>query len=139
MAVLPPAAADLARRGTFVRVELGGWRSLPDRTRYRSVFVARVHGTWVGYANVCRHHPVELDVPDPRIDERTGVRLALVGQDGESLMCASHGALYRARDGFCTTGPCFGQWLPPVPVRETADDTNEPVVTVGDDVGAEVV
>ena len=131
---LSAAAGDLARGGTFVRVELGGWRSLPDSTRYRSVFVARVGGAWVGYANVCRHHPVELDVPDVRIDATTGVRLALVGQDGASLMCASHGAIYRARDGFCTTGPCFGQWLAPVPVRESSDA----VVTV-DDVAAEIV
>ena len=138
MVTLAPAASELARRGVFVRVELGGWRSLPDRTRYRSVFVARVNGAWVGYANVCRHHPVELDVPDPRIDERTGVRLALVGQDAESLMCASHGALYRARDGFCTTGPCFGQWLARVPVRETRGELSA-VVTVDDDGSAEVV
>ena len=130
---LSSAAAELARRGTFVRVELRAWRFLPDKTRYRSVFVARVNGNWVGYANVCRHHPVELDVPDMAVDAATGVRLALVGQDGQTLMCASHGALYRPRDGYCTTGPCSGTSLAAIPVRETADDAGAARVTVGDD------
>ncbi len=106
---------------------------------YRSVFVAKVNGAWIGYANVCRHHPVELDVPDLSVDEKTGVRLALVGQDGQSLMCASHGAIYRARDGYCTTGPCSGTSLARVSVRESTGAAGEPVVTVGDDGGPEVV
>ncbi len=139
MVTLAPAAVGLARSGRFVRVELGEWRSLPDRTKYRSVFVARVNGAWVGYANVCRHHPVELDVPDLSVDVKTGVRLALVGQDGQSLMCASHGAIYRARDGYCTTGPCSGTSLARVPVLESMDASGEAVVTVGDDGGADLV
>ncbi len=76
-------------------------------------------------------------MPDLSVDEKTGVRLALVGQDGQSLMCASHGAIYRARDGYCTTGPCSGTSLARVSVRESTGAAGEPVVTVGDDGGPE--
>jgi nitrite reductase/ring-hydroxylating ferredoxin subunit len=37
--------------------------------------------------------------------------------DGDVLMCAHHGALYRIADGFCFDGPCEGASLMPVPSR----------------------
>ena len=31
--------------------------------------------------------------------------------DRVHLLCHSHGALYRTRDGYCVSGPCEGQTL----------------------------
>ncbi|MBI3527368.1 MAG: Rieske 2Fe-2S domain-containing protein [Betaproteobacteria bacterium] len=36
--------------------------------------------------------------------------------DGEVLMCAHHGAMYRIADGMCFDGPCEGASLMPIPV-----------------------
>lgn len=36
--------------------------------------------------------------------------------DGDVLMCAHHGAMYRIADGACFDGPCEGASLSPVPV-----------------------
>jgi nitrite reductase/ring-hydroxylating ferredoxin subunit len=36
--------------------------------------------------------------------------------DGEVLMCAHHGAMYRIADGVCFDGPCEGARLSPIPV-----------------------
>jgi len=37
--------------------------------------------------------------------------------DGQHIMCAAHGALFRITDGACTIGPCLGQSLSPLPVE----------------------
>jgi len=34
--------------------------------------------------------------------------------DGQHIMCAAHGALFRPDDGECVIGPCIGQALTPV-------------------------
>jgi len=34
------------------------------------------------------------------------------------LICATHGAMYDPQNGTCAGGPCRGQGLHPVPVRE---------------------
>lgn len=36
-------------------------------------------------------------------------------REGDSLLCATHGARYRIDDGYCFEGPCLGQSLEPVP------------------------
>ncbi len=41
--------------------------------------------------------------------------------DGEVLMCAHHGAMYRIADGFCFDGPCEGARLSPIPVALRGD------------------
>ena len=39
--------------------------------------------------------------------------------DGDVLMCAHHGAMYRIADGFCFDGPCEGASLTAIPVAVT--------------------
>ena len=41
--------------------------------------------------------------------------------DGDVLMCAHHGAMYRIADGYCFDGPCEGASLAPVPVAVRGD------------------
>lgn len=36
--------------------------------------------------------------------------------DKQNLVCAAHGASFRLVDGFCTSGPCRGESLQPIPV-----------------------
>ena len=41
--------------------------------------------------------------------------------DGDVLMCAHHGAMYRIADGVCFDGPCEGARLMPIPVAVRGD------------------
>ena len=34
----------------------------------------------------------------------------------DEIICSTHGALFRIEDGLCTSGPCTGKRLIPVPV-----------------------
>ena len=44
-----------------------------------------------------------------------------MSDDGQRLLCNQHGALYRLEDGLCVVGPCTGESLQPVPVRQEGD------------------
>lgn len=64
-------------------------------------------GAVVAYRNLCRHLPVPLDGGTGRVlDER-----------GRHLVCGTHGATYRLRDGLCVDGPCEGLALLRLPTR----------------------
>ncbi len=92
--------AEIAR-GRFVRV--GKWTD--------GVLVGRIGGSWRAYANVCRHRalPLDLGASSPMSD------------DGRYLLCHQHGALYRPGDGRCIAGPCAGESLAALDVREESD------------------
>ena len=79
---------------------------------FGSVLVGRVGGAWVGYVNECRHRalPLDLGASSPMSD------------DGTYLLCHQHGALYRPADGRCIAGPCAGESLTPVTVREAGEE-----------------
>jgi nitrite reductase/ring-hydroxylating ferredoxin subunit len=81
-----------------------------------SGFLVRSGGEVRGYIDRCPH---------------AGFPLALFGdryltREGDLIICASHGALFRPDDGVCVGGPCAGQRLTPWPVRLEAGQ----VVTV---------
>jgi len=62
------------------------------------------------YKNVCGHIAVNLDFsPGHFFDE-----------EGEHLICATHGAAYAPDSGKCLGGPCFGVGLEPL-VGEEVD------------------
>jgi nitrite reductase/ring-hydroxylating ferredoxin subunit len=63
------------------------------------------------YRNRCAHVHIPLNY-------EPGVFHLL---DGEVLMCAHHGAMYRIADGFCFDGPCEGASLSPIPVAVRGD------------------
>ena len=64
------------------------------------------------WLNVCPHQGRRLDYVPGKF---------LV--DGETLVCAAHGATFRLADGLCIAGPCRGQSLREVGVRVEKDGT----------------
>lgn len=70
------------------------------------VILVRVDGVLHAWRNRCPHLGIGLDYGDGRC-------LAEPGR----LVCAMHGAMFNADDGFCTEGPCAGDSLERVDVR----------------------
>ena len=99
---LTDAQRDLVAQGCFVR--LG--------PAFGSVLVGRVRGAWLAYVNECKHRalPLDLGAGSPMSD------------DGKYLLCHQHGALYRLVDGRCIGGPCVGESLTSIGVREQGDE-----------------
>ena len=64
-------------------------------------FVVYKGGEICAYQNRCPHVGVELNwQPDQ-----------FLSLDGASIQCSMHGALFRIDDGFCHSGPCYGESL----------------------------
>ena len=69
-------------------------------------FVVRRGDRVFAYRNACPHVGTPLDwQPDDFMSE-----------DGDLVMCHTHGALFEIEDGFCVSGPCAGDSLTPVAV-----------------------
>lgn len=64
------------------------------------------------WLNVCPHQGRRLDYVPGKF---------LV--DGDTLVCAAHGATFRLDNGLCIAGPCRGQSLREVGVRVEVDGT----------------
>ena len=59
------------------------------------------------YVNRCPHQGTPLETfPDRFLD-----------QSGELLVCSTHGARFRVKDGKCVEGPCEGASLEPLRVK----------------------
>jgi len=79
---------------------------LEDREGRFAIFVLRRSDRIVAYRNRCPHRGTPLDwLPDRFIDA-----------EGEHILCATHGALFRFEDGVCVAGPCPGARLEPVEI-----------------------
>ncbi|HEY5635101.1 MAG TPA: Rieske 2Fe-2S domain-containing protein [Burkholderiaceae bacterium] len=74
-----------------------------------SGFAVRSEGTVYAYLNQCQHIPVELDWQLGKFFDASGLY----------LVCATHGATYRASDGVCVEGPCVGRRLRALRVAES--------------------
>jgi nitrite reductase/ring-hydroxylating ferredoxin subunit len=75
-------------------------------------FVVNHDGDYFAYVNRCAHVGTPLDLwPNEFLSE-----------DGRSLVCSTHGALYEPASGHCTAGPCAGQALTRLPLRREHDD-----------------
>jgi nitrite reductase/ring-hydroxylating ferredoxin subunit len=73
--------------------------------------IRRGRRVWV-YVNSCPHIGVPLDpVPDRFLDRKR-----------ETIVCSTHGARFRIEDGYCTSGPCYGEYLEAVPARLDEQD-----------------
>jgi len=72
-------------------------------------FVVRKHGEIHAYLNRCPHTGAPLEwMPDQFLDIDKGF-----------IECALHGALFRTDSGYCLRGPCAGQSLSALDVRQT--------------------
>jgi nitrite reductase/ring-hydroxylating ferredoxin subunit len=69
-------------------------------------FVVRTPDAVRGWVDRCPHAGFPLAFPAHRYLTR----------EGDLILCASHGALFRPDDGLCVGGPCAGRWLEPWPV-----------------------
>jgi nitrite reductase/ring-hydroxylating ferredoxin subunit len=70
------------------------------------VLIVRLEDALLGYVNACPHQYLPLDQRGPRI----------LSQDGESLRCTNHDAIFSSRTGEGTGGLGLGCELDPVPV-----------------------
>jgi nitrite reductase/ring-hydroxylating ferredoxin subunit len=75
-------------------------------------FLLRHQAGLVAYLNRCPHWGVDLDMGDERF----------YAPELDRIYCKNHGALFRAADGVCDHGPCFGQALVAFAVEEAGDD-----------------
>ena len=64
-------------------------------------FVVRRGEAVVGYIDRCPHVGMPLAMTPDRYLTR----------EGDLILCASHGALFRIADGMCVGGPCAGRGL----------------------------
>lgn len=71
-------------------------RGKDGRPREALVLLGR-DGEPRAYLNRCRHLPIPIDGGSKRY----------LTEDGEYLLCGTHGALYRRDDGVCIAGPCL--------------------------------
>jgi nitrite reductase/ring-hydroxylating ferredoxin subunit len=87
-------------------IPMGGSKGVMpnERGRDQVVLVRQGHRVY-GYVNNCPHYdkaPLGWK------------KDAFLDGDGQHIMCASHGALFRISDGECVIGPCLGRGLKPV-------------------------
>ena len=74
-------------------------------------FVVNDGAGYRAYVNRCPHVGTPLDLwPNEFFTE-----------DGRSLICSTHGALYEPDTGLCTGGPCAGDSLTPLPLSLEGD------------------
>lgn len=76
----------------------------------RPAFVIRYRGRLHAFLNRCPHAGHELDWDEG----------AFFDQEGQALVCASHGARYDPEGGTCLSGACNGVGLTPLEVAERA-------------------
>ena len=96
------AAVDEVEEGKTLKF------SFKRKERPMEGFVGRFNGTLFAYENTCRHIPISLDYDDNRF----------FTNQGDALMCQTHGAVYEPDTGLCMRGPCAGASLFPLEVME---------------------
>ncbi len=74
-------------------------------------FVVHFDYHYFAYLNRCGHIAVQLDyMPGDFFSD-----------DGQTLVCATHGAEYAPDTGACLGGPCYGVGLEPLTIRIDGD------------------
>jgi len=73
-----------------------------------SAFVVRFDSQYFAYLNKCGHIAVQLDYMPGEF----------FSDDGQTLICATHGAEYAPDSGACLGGPCYGVGLEPLKISQ---------------------
>tara|TARA_A100000164_G_scaffold315445_1_gene295060 strand:+ start:58 stop:450 length:393 start_codon:yes stop_codon:yes gene_type:complete len=68
------------------------------------IIVIRQGDSAVSYINSCPHVGTPLEIQHGRFLDQTG----------EYILCSTHGALFKIKDGLCVAGPCINDRLKPV-------------------------
>lgn len=71
-------------------------------------FVVQFDAHFYAYLNRCGHIAVQLDYFPGQF----------FSDDGQTLMCSTHGAEYAPNTGACLGGPCYGIGLERLDIRE---------------------
>jgi nitrite reductase/ring-hydroxylating ferredoxin subunit len=82
-----------------------GFRFREERYMFAG-FLVRQGAEVRGYVDSCPHAGWPLSVLDDRYLTR----------EGDRILCAAHGALFRVLDGVCVAGPCADDRLTPWPI-----------------------
>ena len=69
--------------------------------RVRACIAIRFQNQVHAYRNFCPHQGTELDWMQGEVFD----------EDGNYLMCATHGAMFEPKTGLCVAGPCRGDSL----------------------------
>lgn len=72
-------------------------------------FLVRYDYQVFAYLNRCGHIAVQLDYMPGEF----------FSDDGETLICATHGAEYAPDTGKCLGGPCYGVGLEPLKIKQS--------------------
>jgi len=72
-------------------------------------FVVRYDYQYFAYLNKCGHIAVQLDYTPGEF----------FSDDGQTLVCATHGAEYAPDTGACQGGPCYGVGLEPLQISQS--------------------
>lgn len=83
----------------------------PHRLRRAAIILRDPLGRLRAYMNLCKHLPIPID----------GGSGDLLDDERLHLICRTHGALYRMKDGLCIEGPCTGESLDPLTLRDGDD------------------
>jgi len=82
--------------------------SVPDGRFKKEIFAVMHNKQYYVYENSCPHTGGPLDwMPDQFLDV-----------EKDHIQCSTHHALFRIEDGYCVAGPCSGQMLKQVTVKE---------------------
>jgi len=76
----------------------------PQAPSTAPAFAIRFNDEIFVYKNACGHIAVNLDF----------VKGQFFDEEGEHLVCSTHGALYKPDSGKCMGGPCYGVGLEPL-------------------------
>jgi nitrite reductase/ring-hydroxylating ferredoxin subunit len=106
--------SHLKDRDMGFRFDLKPLDSHPQKQRLPDVvpaFAVKFNDQIFAYLNICGHIAVQLDFKEGDFFD----------DEGENLVCATHGAQYAPDTGKCLGGPCYGVGLDPVDVIVEAD------------------
>ncbi|MBL8517828.1 MAG: Rieske 2Fe-2S domain-containing protein [Betaproteobacteria bacterium] len=81
---------------------------VPGQDRVVPCFAIRFDGEVVAYVNSCPHRGTELDWQHGEFFDESGLY----------LICATHGAAFDPASGECVSGPCAGERLFRIGIRE---------------------
>ncbi|WOF75738.1 Rieske 2Fe-2S domain-containing protein [Parvibaculaceae bacterium PLY_AMNH_Bact1] len=110
LAKAPPAGTRLC---ALAEIEVPGAKGFTfgdGRERF-DMFVVRTSEQCLAYVNACPHAFTPLETFTDRFLTRKK----------DQILCTTHGALFNLHDGFCTSGPCAGKSLVPIPIDIKAD------------------
>ncbi|WP_340646776.1 Rieske (2Fe-2S) protein [Phenylobacterium sp.] len=101
----PPAGQRLCALADLSDPGAKGFRFRHERALFAG-FLVRQGDAISGYVDSCPHNGWPLAVMDDRYLTR----------EGDRIICAAHGAMFRPADGLCVAGPCADDQLRPWPV-----------------------